>query len=154
VYLPRLTADGLTTARFEYAILEPNYSVHSDSLYWTYDNQLMGDPLGPNGSEIDLAIGRWLRRRYLVDADAFYTERAPKFGVAGLHKERSVGLAIDLLRLAEKLPRLRGTLGEVRARAAVEYVHSINYAPDTTSLRFTFMLSGALTPAFASWTWR
>ena len=154
VYLPRLTADGLTTARFEYAILEPNYSTHSDSLYWTYDNQLMGDPLGPNASEIDLAIGRWLQRRYLVDIDGFYTERAPKFGVVGLHKERSGGLAVDLLRLPQRLPKLNGALGELRARAAVEYVHSINYAPNTSSLRFTFMLSGALTPALPSWTWR
>jgi len=154
VYLPRLTADGLTTARFEYAILEPNYSTHNDSLYWTYDNQLMGDPMGPNASEIDLAIGRWLRSRYLVDADAFYTERAPQFGVAGLHKERSGGLAIDLLRLPQPLPKLNGALGELRARAAAEYVHSINYAPNTSSLRFTFMLSGALTPALPSWTWR
>ena len=114
----------------------------------------MGSPLGPNASEIHLAFGRWLRRRYLVDVDSFYTERAPKFGVAGLHKERSGGAAIDLLRLAEKLPRLRGALGELRARAAVEYVHSINFARDTNSLRFTFMFSGSLTPAFESLVWR
>jgi len=153
VYVPRLTADGQTNLRFEYAILEPNYSTHSDSLYWTYDSQLMGDPMGPNASEVDLAIGRWLWNRYLVDLDGFYTERAPRFGVPGLHKERSGGAAIDLLRLAEKIPKLRGALGEVRARGAIEYVHSINYAPQTSSLRFTMMLSLGLTPALPNWSW-
>ncbi|HTY56201.1 MAG TPA: capsule assembly Wzi family protein [Candidatus Binataceae bacterium] len=153
VYVPRLTADGLTNLRFEYAILEPNYSTHSDSLYWTYDNQLMGDPMGPNASEIDLALGRWLWQRYLVDVDGFYTERAAKFGVPGLHKERSGGVAFDLLRLAQKMPKLRDALGEIRARAAVEYVKSINYAPDNNSLRFTLVLTGALTPALPNLTW-
>lgn len=153
VYLPRLTANGLTTARFEYAILEPNYSTHSDSLYWTYDDRTMGYPLGPNASEVHLGVGRWLGYRYKVDLDTFYTERAPKFGVHGLHKERSGGLAVDLLRLAEKMQRLDGGLGELRARGAVEYVHSINYARDTNSLRFTFMLSAGFTPAFESLIW-
>ena len=154
VYLPRLTADGLTTARFEYAILEPNYSTHSDSLYWTYDDRTMGYPLGPNASQIDLGIGRWLGYRYKIDLDAFYTERAPKFGLAGLRKERSGGIAFDLLRLAERMQRLGGGLGELRARGAVEYVHSLNYARDTNSLRFTFMLSAGFTPALRSWSWQ
>lgn len=154
VYVPRLTADGLTTARFEYTILEPNYSDHSDSLYWTYDGRTMGDPLGPNASEIDLAVGRWIGYRYKLDFDTFYTERAPKFGVVGLQKERSGGVAVDILRLAEKLQKLGGGLGELRARAAAEYVHSINFARDTNSLRFTFMFSGSLTPALPTWTWR
>ncbi len=46
-YLPRLTADGRTDLRFEYALLEPNDQQHSDSLYWTYNGWLMGDGLGP-----------------------------------------------------------------------------------------------------------
>ncbi len=154
VYMPRLTADGLTTGRLEYAILEPNYSSHSDSLYWTYDDRTMGYPLGPNASEVHLGIGRWVGYRYKLDLDTFYTERAPKFGVAGLRKERSGGMAIDILRLAERLQRLDGGLGELRARGAVEYVHGINFARDTNSLRFTFMLSVSLTPALPSWTWR
>ena len=75
VYIPRVTADGLTDARFEYAIIEPNYSVHTDSLYWAYDSQLMGYPMGPDSSEVDLSVGRWFARRYKGVADAFYTER-------------------------------------------------------------------------------
>jgi hypothetical protein len=152
VYLPRLTADGLTTARFEYAILEPNYSDHSDSLYWTYDNRTMGYPLGPNASEVHLGPGRWIGYRYKIDLDTFYTERAPA-RLAALHKERSGGMAIDILRLAERLQKLDGGLGELRGRAAVEYVHSINYARDNNSLRFTFMLSAGFTPAFESVVW-
>ena len=50
VYIPRVTADGLTDARFEYAIIEPNYSKHSDSLYWAYHGQLMGDQMGPDSA--------------------------------------------------------------------------------------------------------
>ncbi|HLX36832.1 MAG TPA: capsule assembly Wzi family protein, partial [Candidatus Binataceae bacterium] len=55
-YLPRLTQDGRTDLRFEWTIIEPNYSTHSDSLYWSYDYRLMDDPLGPNASEIDLQV--------------------------------------------------------------------------------------------------
>ncbi len=32
IYVPRLTNDGRTTARFEYALTDKEYSVHSDSL--------------------------------------------------------------------------------------------------------------------------
>ena len=40
--IPRVTADGLTTAHFEYSLLSQRYGFHSDSLYWTYKNRLMG----------------------------------------------------------------------------------------------------------------
>src|SRR5271155_3952829 len=58
VDIPRVTADGLTTAHFEYSLLSQRYSFHSDSLYWTYENRLMGDPIGPNGTSYELQIGR------------------------------------------------------------------------------------------------
>ena len=60
-YLPRLTQDGLTDLRLEYTLLPGAYSLQNgNSLYSTYDNQLFGDYLGPNASEVDLELGRWL----------------------------------------------------------------------------------------------
>ncbi len=164
VYLPRLTEDGLTDLRFEYAILEPNYSVHGESLYWTYEGQMMGDPMGPNASEVDIDLGRWLDLRTKVSADIFYTEQAPGFDTNApypaqfypypLGKEHSGGLALDLLRLPRPLPRLDNGLATIRARAAVEYVQDLNYHATTNSVRVLLMLSGAFTPGWSSWAWK
>lgn len=153
-YMPCLTSDCMTTARFEYAILEPGYSTHSDSLYWTSNNLLMGDPMGPNASQLDLAIGRWFGYRTKIDLDGFYTERAPKFGVPGLHKERSGGFAVDILRMPQSMNSLADSLAWMRARFAFEYVHSINYAPDANSVRVGLVLSGAINPSLHSYSWR
>jgi Capsule assembly protein Wzi len=97
-YLPRLTADGLTDLRFEYALIPGSYSVQNgNSLYSTYGSQLFGDALGPNASRADLQVGHWFHvgRRSLpisqgaartksaaptplrVSIDFFYTEEAP-----------------------------------------------------------------------------
>jgi hypothetical protein len=53
LYIPRLTRDGLTDGRLEWTLLDRNYSIHSDSLYWTNDGVLMGYPLGPGGQRLD-----------------------------------------------------------------------------------------------------
>ncbi len=163
LYLPRLTADGLTDLRLEYAILEPQYSVHDDSLYWTYEGQLMGNSMGPNASEVHIQVGRWLDLRDKVDADVFYTEQAPTFDTNmpypaafypyALTKEHSGGLAIDLLRLPRPLANLGGGLSTFRARAAVEYAQDINYQPHANSVRVLLMFSEAFTPGWSSWTW-
>jgi Capsule assembly protein Wzi len=154
VYVPRLTADGLTSARFEYAILEPNYSIHSDSLYWAYYSRLMADPMGPDATEIDLAIDRWIDYRYKASVDLFYTERAPRYHVAGISKERSGGFSIDLLQIPSRMdiPNF-SALGWLKMRVACEYVHDINWNRGTTSLRTVLLISGSLTPTWASWIW-
>jgi hypothetical protein len=152
-YLPRLTADGRTTARLEYAILEPNYSVHSDSLYWTYKNRFMGDPMGPNASRVDLAFGRWLDDRYKGEVDLFYTERAPRFGVAGLHKEHSGGIAFDLLNLPAQFGHADWAMASLKTRVALEYVTDVNYS-DTNAVRIGVVMSGAITPMMKSLGWR
>jgi hypothetical protein len=165
-YLPRLTRDGLTDLRFEFAILEPNYSTHGDSLYWTYDGQLMGDGLGPNATEVDLQMGRWLALSDKVAIDAFYTEQAPHQGSGAntgyparfypypLGKEHSYGAAIDLMRLPEELPGRRLGLGSLSARAAVEYAQDLNFRDHSHTVRLLLMVSGALEPGFLSWTAR
>jgi hypothetical protein len=155
VYVPRLTADGLTDARFEYAILEPNYSIHADPLYWSYYSRLMGDPMGPDASEIDLAVGRWINYQYKGDLDLFYTERAPNRTVPGLSKERSGGFAIDLLQTPASIDVHNfSILGSLRVRAACEYVHDINWQRGDTSLRTVLLISGSLWPTWASWKWQ
>jgi Capsule assembly protein Wzi len=162
-YLPRLTADGLTDLRFEYAILEPNYSTHNDSLYWTYDDKLMGYPLGPNASQLDLQVGRWFDHLDKVSLDMFYTEQAPSYGGVPypaqyypypLAKERSFGGAIDFLRLPQSFSIRQATgLASLQARVAGEYVNNIDYARGGHSMRLMISLSGFFKPGFGSFLW-
>lgn len=150
MYLPRLTRDGLTDFRIEWAILEPNYSDHSDSLYWSYNDRLMGDPMGPNATQVDIDVGRWFMMKYKPDLDIFYTERAPFWRPEiNVHKERSVGGALDLWTVPGPMPGTAGLLSDVSARTAFEYVHDINYS-DSGSLRALLMLSFAIRPGWKS----
>jgi len=164
-YLPRLTKDGRTDLRFEYAILEPNYSLHAQSLYWTNDDGLMGDAMGPNASEVDLAMGRWMggqKSPMKLTLDLFYTEQAPGFGSAGasyptsiygpyLTKERTGGFALDFNALP-LTPVLREALAAAHARVATEYVHAPNYTRGVDSWRAIVMLSGSLSVDQFKWT--
>ncbi len=150
MYLPRLTRDGLTDFRLEWAVLEPNYSQHSDSLYWTNSDRLMGDPLGPNATQVDIDFGRWFMVKTKADLDIFYTERAAAWRPqVGLHKERSVGGSLDLWTIPGPTPGTRGWLGDFKGRSAFEYVHDINFG-NSGSLRATLMLSFAIRPAWKS----
>lgn len=175
-YLPRLTADGLTDLRFEYALLPGSYSVQNgNSLYSTYEGQLFGDPLGPNASQVDLEIERWFGLRYRTGVDFFYTEEAPNLSEGAsrfffpansafypypLTKEHSFGMSFDLmclpLRLRTASPRLaamRGLIGE-HAKVAVEYADSLNYQPHAHSVRTMILLSGTLDNVLQGWDWR
>ncbi len=162
-YLPRLTRDGMTDLRFEYALLEPNYSTHSVGLYWTYENQLMGDAMGPNATEVDIQLGRWLDLRDKLSADIFYTEQPPGYGSAvaypyefypyPLGKEHSGGAAFDFLRLPLPMRKLDGALATIRARAAVEYVRDLNYQANSQSVRILLMCSLSFTPGWTGWQW-
>ncbi len=154
VYIPRVTRDGLTDARFEYAILNPNYASHTDSLYYAYDGALMGDAMGPDASKVDLSVGRWINYRYKGDVDVFYTERAPNFEVAGLSKERGGGVAIDLFRIPGYMDiQSLSLLGSLKVRAACEYVHDINWERGTNSFRTMVLISGTLWPTWGSFIW-
>ena len=175
-YLPRLTADGLTDLRFEYALIPGSYSVQNgNSLYWTYENQLFGDPLGPNASEVDLQVGRWFGLHRKVDADFFYTEQAPDMSEGAsrfffpadsvfypypLTKERSFGIAFSTFSLPVPAGSLSPWLAGVRAltagraRFAVEYAQSLNYQPRANSVRIMLMLSATLDNVMSGWDWR
>jgi hypothetical protein len=164
IYLPRLTKDGRTDLRFEYAILEPNYSLHPQSLYWAYDGGLMGYPLGPNASDVHLAAGRWLGEKNLgkFTVDCFYTEQAPGYGGGnhystsiyglGLGKEHSGGIAVDVLTLPRGI--LRDALTNAHARLAAEYVKSPNYNQAHDSVRLMLTLSSSLSMDRLKWDWR
>jgi hypothetical protein len=174
IYIPRLTADGLTDMRVEYAVLSGGYSIESPtSLYWTYHNGLMGDPLGPNASQVDLQVGRWFSSGYKASIDLFYTEQAPRmyqgnfisffpphssaYPNAKLTKEHSAGIAFDLLELP-KVTRPRPasllpieSLLEGHVRVALERVDHMNYG--SGSFRALVMLSVGITPTWPSLTW-
>lgn len=163
-YLPRLAEDGRTDLGVEYALLEPNYSIHGDPLYWTYSGSLMGDALGPNASEVDLRLGRWIRDADKLSLDIFYAERAPTFGGdqpypaifygSARSKERSGGVAIEMFSLPRPAGGLVGGLTDMRARAAVDYVRALNFQPCEQTVRFLFSLSGSFKPMLWSWQWR
>jgi len=178
-YLPYLTSDGRTDLRFEYAILEPNYDTHSSPLYWTNNSYLMGDPLGPNASEIDLQLGRWLRKDLKLSGDLFLTDRAPTIGGntpypasiygSNLTKERSGGVAFDVLSIpaevSKTIPSLSRVtipllgkasipaLGSARARVSFEYVDHLNYG-NTASFRTMLSISIGLQPTHDTYSWQ
>ena len=154
VYVPRLTADGLTDARFEYAILNPNYASHVDSLYFAYDGALM--------------VTQWVRMLQksiwtwgagsTTDTRPMWTchtERAPRFDVPDVSKERSGGFAIDLLQIPTgTYIQNFSLLGSLKVRVACEYVHDLNWQREQSSVRTLVLISGALWPSWGSWSWR
>ena len=176
-YLPRLTQDGLTDLRLEYTLLPGAYSVQNgNSLYSTYDNQLFGDYLGPNASEVDLELGRWLGLQYKGGVDFFYTEQAPNlsegstrfffpansayYPYAPLTKEHSFGLAFDFTtlpvpvgKLNPWLAKLNGIIGE-HLKVAIEYADNLNYQPDSHSIRTMILLSSTMDNVLQGWDWR
>ncbi len=155
IYCPEVTADGLTTARFEWSKTDQNYSTHSDSLYWTYDNRLMGDALGPGAWQINFAIGRWFDYRSKLDLDAFYTIRNPHglVDAVGLNKEQTFGATLDFLNLPIEMHTVTDSLAEIKARAGIAYVSDLNYTNGHT-LQGLFQLTLGVTPAWPSIVWR
>jgi len=147
--IPRLTADGLTTAHFEYSLLSQRYGFHSDSLYWTYKNRLMGDPIGPNGTSYELQVGRWVNYSRKVNFDIFITARDPELVVPGSNTENSEGFAVETFQLPSEV-RALNALSEMRAYAAFEWVHDLNNVPGNNSFRIAVQLTGAISPLF-SW---
>ena len=163
-YLPRLTRDGRTDLRFEWKIIEPNYSTHSDSLYWSYNYRLMDDPLGPNASEIDLQLGRWWSQLTKTSGDIFFTDRAPK--VSGntfvpavyygppstLHHERSAGISFDILSIPQ-IPQLHSdvlTFG--KTHLSMEYCDHMNFAP-AGAFRAVASITIGVKPNWNSFSW-
>jgi hypothetical protein len=157
IYVPRLTLDGRTTARFEYSLTDKEYSVHSDSLYWSYNNSLMGSSLGPGAWQAHFEIDRWLNLQSRVGVDTFYTRRQaialPFYTPPTRNTETGYGVALDFLRLPLEISPLANSLGEMKARAGMEYVTDINYT-NNNSFRALLQLSLAFNPSFGSFIWR
>jgi hypothetical protein len=168
-YLPRLTKDGLTDLRLEYALIPPGYGINFQSqLYYTYNDALIGDPMGPNSSEVDLQLGRWIDLRYKASVDFFYTSRSPGiyegnersffqanspfYPYGPLTTERSGGVAFDLLRLPQVAPFAHGARLDGKARLAFEYVNQMNYG-GPSSFRTLLLLSVGFAPDGFSFTW-
>jgi hypothetical protein len=155
-YLPRVTQDGRTDFRLEYAILEPNYSTHSDSLYWTNYDTVMGHPMGPNSSRVDLKLGRWFGNRYKFLVGLSYTERAPWMLTrtsVGANKERSGGINFELRCLPLRWQQGAGAMTELRVRAALEVVDNMNFTA-RTSVRALVLISIGIAPDWRGLTWQ
>jgi hypothetical protein len=155
-YLPRLTKDGLTDLRFEYAILEPNDQEHSDSLYWAYNGMVMGNALGPNATQINLALDRWIALQNQAQVGFHYTERAP--GWAGrvpypaiygtnLTKEHAAGFDLGFVRLDTPVHG-DGLLAGVQAQMSAEYVDALNYQPHNHGVRLMLSFKVSLNSDF------
>jgi Capsule assembly protein Wzi len=153
LYLPRMTVDGLTDGRIEWTLLDKNYSTHNDSLYWTYDDRLMGYPLGPGGQRIDVAIGRWFDLRYKAGLDAFYETRKPESGAPGHNTEHGSGMELDLFGLPIRVRRMDEALADFKASTSVEYVNDVNYT-NHSSIRTMLTVSIGLTPHAGAIMWR
>jgi hypothetical protein len=69
IFVPRVTADGLTTARLEFIDTSQRYGFHSDSLYWAYKDRLMNNPIGPNAFQLNVGVGRWLSDSIKIDVE-------------------------------------------------------------------------------------
>ncbi len=153
IYVPQLTLDGRTTARFEYALTDREYSVHNDSLYWSYENALMGSSLGPGAWQVNFEIDRWVNLQSRVGVDAFFTRRNP-YGLSSQpNTETGYGVALDFLHLPLEIGALANSLGEMKARAGAEYVSDINYT-SANSFRALLQLSFAFTPSWGGLVWR
>jgi Capsule assembly protein Wzi len=159
-YCPELTLDGRTTGRLEWQLTDRNYSVHAgDSLYYTYQDSLMGNALGPGAWNFNVDGGRWLTLESKLDLSLFYTYRVPP-EISDLVKlpgfdnknETTVGFAFDFLHLPVEFVRAADSLGEMRARTGVEYVSNLNYTTHTT-VRALVQLSFGLTPGWPSFVW-
>ncbi|MHB8382854.1 MAG: capsule assembly Wzi family protein [Candidatus Binataceae bacterium] len=155
-YFPQVTADGMTDAGAEYTLLDSNYSSHSDSLYWTYQNALMGDPLGPGAWHVNAKVGRWIDYENKLTGEFFFERRSDASFVPvaiGIDNESGFGGALDIFHMPFEIRPLGGSLGEMRARTAVEYVEGINYTTHN-SVRTMLQLTLGLTPAMSSLEWK
>jgi hypothetical protein len=156
IVVPRVTADGLTSARLEFINTSQRYGFHSDSLYWSYKDRLMGDPVGPNAFQIHTSVGRWLSKSLKLDVDYFHTERDPeKTGGPG-QTEMSNGMSINLMRLPQPLHNAagRGSLLGINAYVACEWVHNLDTVAGANSFRAVAQISFSLTPASAPLKWQ
>ncbi len=148
IFVPRVTADGLTSARLEFLNTSQRYGFHGDSLYWAYKERLMGNPVGPNSFQINVGVGRWLGKSLKLDVDYFHTERDPEITKGGGDTEFSNGASLNILQLPQPAPSLIGihSLLGMDMYLAWEWVRNLNTEPGVNTFRAVFRVSFSLTP--------
>ena len=155
-YLPRLTADGRTTARLEYIDTSQRYAFHSDSLYWTYKDRLMGAPIGPNSFQLTLEIGRWLTRYTELTMGYIHSERDPQDNIEKMpvgDTEHGDGMTVSLMRLPHPLHGFGNRPFDIRSYLALEWVRNLDYEPGVSSTRVAFGMSFGLWPQLPAIIW-
>ncbi len=89
LYLPRITPDGRTDLRLEYAdnVNEPGTKMnglwYAHSVYisgMTYDGLILGDPMGPDARRGYIRVTRYVRNDLKVGLDGSYTQRGANVG--------------------------------------------------------------------------
>jgi hypothetical protein len=146
IFIPRITSDGLTTARLEFLDTSQRYGFHSDSLYWAYKDRLMGNPVGPNAFQIHVGVGRWLYKSIKLDVDYFHTERDPEITNGGGDTEFSNGMSLNIFRLPQHQTIFRNNLLGMSLYAACEWVRNLNTDPGASTFRAAIQVSFSLTP--------
>ena len=74
--------------------------------------------------------------------------------MAGLSKERSGGIAVDVLQMPGYMDIQNfSVLGSLKVRAAFEYVHDMNWERGNNSVRTMVLVSGVLWPSQTSLIW-
>lgn len=151
-YVPRLTSDGRTSARFEFTNTSQRYGFHHDSLYWAYKNRLMGDPIGPNAFEADLALDRWVTPALRLNCTVFHGERDPELNGMGAQTEHSDGMSLGFMRVPERSFGLRDNLIGMNGRVGFEYARNLNTIRSLNSVRGVVQLSFTMIPTYPSLT--
>jgi hypothetical protein len=147
IVVPRVTADGLTSARLEFINTSQRYGFHSDSLYWSYKDRLMGDPVGPNAFQINTSVSRWLSKSLKLDVDYFHTERDPEKTRGPGQTEFSNGMALQMTRLPQPAPAvLRASLLGISVYLGCEWVHNLDTLAGSDTFRVAVQVSLSLSP--------
>jgi hypothetical protein len=153
IYVPQVTLDGRTTARFEYKLTDREYASHNDSLVEQYEDALMGSSLGPGAWQVDFEIDRWVNLQSRVGVDTFFARRNP-YGLSSSDAtETGYGVAFDFLHLPLEIRPAANSLGEMKVRAGVEYVSDVNYT-NANSLRALVQISFGFSPSWGGLVWR
>ena len=95
----------------------------------------MGSSLGPGAWQVNFEIDRWLDLESRLGLDTFHAAQAiplPNYQPPTRNTETGYGVALDFMHLPLEIQPLADSLGEMKARAGMEYVTDVNSTNDNT----------------------
>lgn len=136
LYFPRLTCDGRTDLRLEYAdnVSERDFSYwYGHSIYtsgYTYRGRVLGHPMGPDARDVFARVTHYPRNDLLLGIDLNYVERGRNLGSVVEHNYR---LGLDAsYEITNNL--------SVGARYAYEHVDNFNLVANQDRNHNLFLL--------------